>query len=558
MRPLTRLSCSVSLLLAGAFAPRAAAQPAVAAVMNNYSFMLPGTPSYGIAQGSIFALFGSGLAPGGVLTQGFDPALERNLGGVSVKVTVNGVTTEAIPYFVSPNQLAAILPSATPAGQGTLTVTYNGRTSAPFAIQVVAGAFGFLTLAGNGFGGAAVLDASNSYILQTQAARPGQTVVFWGTGRGGDGNDETRLLSAPNPVNNAEFELYIGGKRANVVYAGRSQYPGLDQVNAVLPDGVDGCFVTVYAKLGRYVSNFVTIPVAANGRFCDTSQGASAQELERVSGMGEVNAGWLYLGRFNIHTPAYTAAGLSIPELFVTQDSATAQYLRYSPFNYSNFGGLTEPGLGQCAVNAFRADNPFSPPIVQTLDAGNVTLIAPDGVRLPLNKDARFNYAYSGSTVQGQPPPFLNGPRGTYRFEVTGGPVVGAHEIAIEAAPDSEWEWTNRGNLNAISRSQDFEVRWSGGMRGSYVLIQGVTFTFENPSLVTTLNCTENAAAGRFVIPKDALGELLPSQLITGTTRQSGQLNVTNYRIRRVFTAPGLDIGQVGFFLSYYEEAGYR
>jgi uncharacterized protein (TIGR03437 family) len=112
-----------------ALAGLAAAQPRITGIQNNYSYLLPGTPNYGIAQGSIFVLYGTNMAPAGLLQQSFEPALSRNLGGVSIKTTVAGTTTEAIPYYVSPTQIAAILPSATPVGTGSMTVTYNGQTS---------------------------------------------------------------------------------------------------------------------------------------------------------------------------------------------------------------------------------------------------------------------------------------------------------------------------------------------------------------------------------------------------------------------------------------------
>jgi hypothetical protein len=50
-----RLTCA----LACAFAPIAFAQtPTVSGLLNNYSYTLPGLPNYGIAQGSIFDIFG--------------------------------------------------------------------------------------------------------------------------------------------------------------------------------------------------------------------------------------------------------------------------------------------------------------------------------------------------------------------------------------------------------------------------------------------------------------------------------------------------------------------
>ena len=54
----TRLICA----LACAFAPIAFAQaPTVSGLLNNYSYTLPGLPNYGIAQGSIFDIFGAYL-----------------------------------------------------------------------------------------------------------------------------------------------------------------------------------------------------------------------------------------------------------------------------------------------------------------------------------------------------------------------------------------------------------------------------------------------------------------------------------------------------------------
>ena len=183
---------SLALMLAG----WAVAQPRVTGIQNNYSYLIPGTPNFAIAQGSIFVLYGTGMAPAGVLQQGFNPALNRNLGGVSIKITVGTSTTEAIPYYVSPGQIAAILPSATPVGTGNLTVTYNGQTSASFALTVSQSAFGILTLGGNGLGNAAVMDLNYTLLSPTNAPNPGQIVYFWGTGLG----PEPSCRAPPSPL----------------------------------------------------------------------------------------------------------------------------------------------------------------------------------------------------------------------------------------------------------------------------------------------------------------------------------------------------------------------
>ena len=80
------------------------AQPRIDRIQNNYSYLLPGNPNYGIAQGSIFIITGTGLATTSTDLQ--SAPLQTNLNGVSARVTVGGSTTEVIWYYVTPNQVA--------------------------------------------------------------------------------------------------------------------------------------------------------------------------------------------------------------------------------------------------------------------------------------------------------------------------------------------------------------------------------------------------------------------------------------------------------------------
>jgi uncharacterized protein (TIGR03437 family) len=215
-------SSKLILALTCAFAPIAFAQaPTVSGLLNNYSYTLPGLPNYGIAQGSIFDIFGAGLAS---TTSPLQATPSKSLDGVSISVTVNGATATPLIYFVSPGQIDAVLPSATPAGNGTLTVTTGAGASAPFDIQVVPSAFGILTLS-SGTGPAAGYDINNNYTLfsYTNAVNPGEMLELWGTGLGPVANDATATRVGV-PV-----EVDIGGVQASVEYAGRSAFVGLDQ-----------------------------------------------------------------------------------------------------------------------------------------------------------------------------------------------------------------------------------------------------------------------------------------------------------------------------------------
>src|SRR5690242_20555332 len=94
----------LTLTLAAIFAGSALAQaPTVGGLLNNYSFTLPGFPNYGIAQGSIFDIFGTNFGTAVIPLQ--NPPLQTTLGGISVSVTVNGTTTQPLLYFVSPTQI---------------------------------------------------------------------------------------------------------------------------------------------------------------------------------------------------------------------------------------------------------------------------------------------------------------------------------------------------------------------------------------------------------------------------------------------------------------------
>ncbi|OYW13232.1 MAG: hypothetical protein B7X34_00615 [Acidobacteriia bacterium 12-62-4] len=247
-----------AVLLCGGLA---SAQPVVSGVLNNYSYVPAALPHHGIAQGSIFVIFGTGLANSSTGLQSVP--LRTTLEGVSAAVTVGGVTRAVILYYVTPTQVAGILPSATPVGTGTITVTNNGRTSATAPIRVVQSAFGALTLDGSGSGAAAVFDAANQLLGPSNATHPGDVIVLYGTGAGPSAGDETLAQTQTN-LSSVPILVEIGGKPATVLYHGRTVFPGLDQINVVVPANAGtGCGVSVAVASGSFVSNFTTIPVAA-------------------------------------------------------------------------------------------------------------------------------------------------------------------------------------------------------------------------------------------------------------------------------------------------------
>ena len=217
------------------------AQPSVSALQNNYSYILPGLPNYGIGQGSIFVMYGKNMGPAQITSVPGFP-LSPTLGGVAINITgSDGKTYQALPYYVSAGQIAGILPSATPVGNATITVAYNGQTSAAAQVKVVKTAFGILTLNGAGSGSAAAFDTHSNYLGATNAANPGEVVTLWGTGLGPSPDSDTATTTKPTDLGSSvPITVWVGGVQATVQYHGRSQYPGLDQINVFVPSGVSG------------------------------------------------------------------------------------------------------------------------------------------------------------------------------------------------------------------------------------------------------------------------------------------------------------------------------
>ena len=136
------------------FPATAMAQPVINAVTNNFGGTLPGLPNYGIAPASTVCHLWQRYVRR-CAARPFKPAPVRacrsTLNGMNIFVNVKGVATTPHIYYAIPTQVAAVLPSTTPVGTGTITVKYKGQTGmAP--ITVTKSAFGILTANGAGSG----------------------------------------------------------------------------------------------------------------------------------------------------------------------------------------------------------------------------------------------------------------------------------------------------------------------------------------------------------------------------------------------------------------------
>jgi uncharacterized protein (TIGR03437 family) len=187
-------------LMAGTLA---AQNPSFTGIVNAASDIPPGFPNSGIAQGSIFVAYGSYLGPASLVEVSALPLpTTAGLAGTSITITVGATTVTAPIIYTSAEQVAAIMPSTTPVGNGMPTLTFNGNSGST-PVTVVATAFGISTINYSGSGPAVVTLANNSVVSYTNSAKPGDELVMYGTGLGplpAGSSDTVGCTAGENPV----------------------------------------------------------------------------------------------------------------------------------------------------------------------------------------------------------------------------------------------------------------------------------------------------------------------------------------------------------------------
>src|SRR5579864_4685619 len=276
---LLRLS-SLTLLAALAL-PGLSAAPAITKVTNAASNTDPRMPNGGIAQGAVFVVYGTGLGPTSIVVA--PTAFQATtLSNTSVAVTVGGTTVNTPMYYTSATQVAALLPSKTPTGAGTITVTYNGQASAKAPISVVASNLGVLTIDSSGAGPAILTYPDYGLVSPTKAANcggpnttcgaanPGDILTLWATGLGPVNGDDASGAGLGVNMPNIPVTVWVGGVQAPVSYQGRSGCcAGLDQVVFTVPNAAPtGCAVPLVVQINNQVSNTTVLPVANGSRTC--------------------------------------------------------------------------------------------------------------------------------------------------------------------------------------------------------------------------------------------------------------------------------------------------
>ncbi len=532
---------SLLLLISG---PLLHAQnPAVSLVVNAASNFSPALPNGGIAQGALMTIYGTALGPPTLTIVPAYP-IPTNLAGTSVRITSGGKSFDAPMYYTSSSQVAAIVPSTTPPGTGTVTVTYNGKVSPAAPITLVQNNVGLYTVNSQGTGGAVVTFPDYSYLTPANAANPGETVILWANGLGPIPGDDAQLpVSVDMP--SVPLEVLIGGKSAAVQFHGRNSCcASLDQINVQIPAGVAGCITPIVLKIGTQVSNTATIPIAANGRACTSNDPATSDSLyQTLIGKSQFVLGQIAMLRSTILTLA-SAGAINT----TNQDSGSAFFFKFNAPYLSAGGNLIDlPPPGSCAMTISQSAGGTDTNVY--LDAGPaVTINGPSGIKT-------YTKTINGAMTAYFPVElgfgFLDG--GPYTASGTGGPNVGSFSVGINYP--KAFAWTNQGNQMSVDRASGMKVNWTGGSPASLVQISGQTSVAASTTSTVSarFDCWVKASDGTFTIPPAvllAMPATTPTSLGTLTVGTNDHLPFTATGVDRgliYFGTAGLNLGTVTY-----------
>ncbi len=217
-----------------------------------------------LGTGSFAAAYGSGLASSSALAS---PPFPSTLGGVAVTLQDSaGMSWSAPIQSVSPNQVNYLIPDGAASGIATVTIG-----SASGGAQIDSIGPGLYSANGNGAGvasaSAALYPAIGSMVPQNvYTCNASGLCVSSPLDLGQPGDQLVVSLYGTGIRNNsglANAFATVGGVRATILYAmEQPQFPGLDQVNLVIPPSLAHAGeVPVVVTLDGQTANTVTVNI---------------------------------------------------------------------------------------------------------------------------------------------------------------------------------------------------------------------------------------------------------------------------------------------------------
>jgi uncharacterized protein (TIGR03437 family) len=237
--------------------------PLVYEVVNGASYQVQST----ISPGQVVTIFGEDFGPERLTTL----ALDR-LGRVSTALDETRVLFNGIPaplLYVSGTQIGAVVPYGLDPLRGIadVYVEHRGiRRPVPKVVAIVETSPGIFTADSSGRGPGAILNQNASLNSNANPAPVGSVVSIFATGEGqtNPAGVDGRIASAPLPRPRQPVSVAIGGRAAEVLYAGAAPglVSGVMQVNARVPSGAGAGAILIVLTVGSRSSQpGVTIAV---------------------------------------------------------------------------------------------------------------------------------------------------------------------------------------------------------------------------------------------------------------------------------------------------------
>jgi uncharacterized protein (TIGR03437 family) len=250
--------------------------PVISSVANAASYV-----AGVVSPGEMVVISGTSLGPsplGGIALTSSGLVSTQYSANAIVSVQFNGVAAPLV--YTSSTAIAAIVPYELTGSSAQVTVTYQGKTSAPVTVSVAAAVPGVFTANASGGGQAAAVNyqAHTSNSAASPAAQ-GSTIILYATGEGqtSPAGVDGKPAAVPLPAPLLPVSVTIGGVQAVVQYAGGAygEVAGVLQLNVVVPSTVSGSALPIVVHIGNAASQTgVTLAVAANASpgFAITSQ----------------------------------------------------------------------------------------------------------------------------------------------------------------------------------------------------------------------------------------------------------------------------------------------
>jgi uncharacterized protein (TIGR03437 family) len=220
-----------------------------------------------IAPGSYVSIYGSNLCEYTDQVTYAPYALPLTLDGVTVSFDVPSAKISVPGYltFVSPTQVNVQVPWE-----------LQGQTSAQVKVTLYGYSYGnvvtvpladtapqFFDIGG---GIAAARDQNNAIVTATNPVKRGQVVQLYMNGlgpvTGGPASGEFASTTALTYTKAQDTAVTIGGQKAQVLFSGLApSFPGLYQVNAIVPAGISAGTVPISLTIAGATTKALTLPV---------------------------------------------------------------------------------------------------------------------------------------------------------------------------------------------------------------------------------------------------------------------------------------------------------